>query len=128
MERLLVNERLLPVVMNLQLHSQIGADSHTETQGELAIAEGTSRAIRRKGQDDLHVSVVAQLCSVERPLCDTRKAMCWTGLALRAWAEPRKDNRYSTADRHSRRKQALGTEKQDGPLPARRPTSDMSTL
>jgi hypothetical protein len=54
--------------------------------------------------------------------------MSWAGLALRARAEPRKDNRYSAADRFSRRKQALGAEEKDGPLPARLPTSHMSTL
>jgi hypothetical protein len=95
------------------LRLQIGADSYTKPQGEFAIAESTSGIIRHKGQGDLHVSVVAQLCSFERPLCGARKAMSWAGLALGARAEPRKDNRYSAADRFSGLKQALGAEDKD---------------
>jgi hypothetical protein len=71
--------------------------------------------------------VEAQLGSFERPLRDASKAMSRAGVALRARAEPRKDNRYSAADRLSRRKRALGAEEKDGPLPAA-PTSHMSAV
>src|SRR5215469_225012 len=110
MERLFVNERLLSVVLNLQLQLQIGADRYTKPQGKIGISESTGGFIRREDHGDLHVSVVAQLGSFERPLRDTRKAMSRTGSALRARAEPRKDNRYSAADRPSRRKRAFGAE------------------
>ena len=58
-QRFPVNEGLLSVVMNLQLHLQMGADSYTKSQGELAIAESTSGIIRHKGQGDLLTNFAA---------------------------------------------------------------------
>src|ERR1700735_3361113 len=93
-----------------------------------SIAQTSRGFVGRKRERDLHISVVAQLGPFNRPFRSPREARGRAGLPIAARAEPRENDGHAAANRLAGCEQTLGAYKQDRPLPAWRPMSDMSTL